>query len=78
MAPSKLNPQAPEFVPGSRFYGQECSLSDCFSNLSSDDYSEDGLTPEELDEIEAAEEWVATMADMEELEREHLIELALR
>lgn len=43
MAPSKLNPQAPEFVPGSRFYGQECSLSDCFSNLSSDDYSE--VTP---------------------------------
>jgi hypothetical protein len=36
------------------------------------------ITAEELDELEAAEDWVHTMAYLEDLEREHMIELALR
>lgn len=40
--------------------------------------SQDNITPEELDELECTEEWVKTMAFMEELECDHLIELALR
>jgi len=39
--------------------------------------NQQGLTPEELDELEAAEEWVAAQAMCEELERQHLILLAL-
>jgi hypothetical protein len=36
------------------------------------------MTQEDLDEIEACEDWVAQMAMIELAEREHLVELALR
>eukprot|EP01026_Neomeris_dumetosa_P038334 TRINITY_DN3123_c0_g2_i3.p1 TRINITY_DN3123_c0_g2~~TRINITY_DN3123_c0_g2_i3.p1 ORF type:complete len:135 (-),score=28.45 TRINITY_DN3123_c0_g2_i3:310-714(-) len=40
--------------------------------------TETNMSQAELDEIEAVENWVDTMAWLEELEREHCIELALR
>lgn len=36
-----------------------------------------GITPEALEELEATEAWVETMAMCEEMEREHLIMFAL-
>jgi hypothetical protein len=39
---------------------------------------QENITPEELEELELAEEWVLRMAEVEESESEHLIELALR
>lgn len=38
---------------------------------------QEALTSEELEELEAAEDWVRTMADLDEMEREHLIATAL-
>lgn len=70
--PCKLNPDAPEFIP-------TCCLSTmCGMEFGGEDLTEDNITQEELDEIEMAEDWVATQVYIEELEREHLIELALR
>lgn len=63
-----LNPLAPEFVPGSSpMKGAAPELAD----------SEEFISQEELDELEAVEEWVATMAGIEEAENAFLIELAL-
>lgn len=81
MAP--LNPNAPAFFPVPAAIPKEVSgtkrwTSSFPSSLLREDDLEDNITPEELEEIETAEEWVRTMAFMEELEREHLIELALR
>lgn len=39
--------------------------------------SEAGLTSEELEELELAEEWVSLMADIEESETDFLIDMAL-
>jgi hypothetical protein len=36
------------------------------------------LTEQELEELEACEEWVALQASMEELEQDHLVAIALR
>lgn len=65
---SKLNPTAAEFIPGSFTE----------SYISTDEPSEDHITPEELAELEAAEGWVEAMADLELEEDEHLIAVALR
>lgn len=66
-----LNVNAPVFVPAEPHH--EHYVCDAES-----DYSEDNITEEELAEIEATEEWCAELADLEELESNHLIELALR
>ncbi|GLC37762.1 hypothetical protein PLESTB_001474200 [Pleodorina starrii] len=73
---SKLNVHAPEFVPGSWkaatnhfYYGSYYYKSDFAL--------EEAVTSEELEELEACEEWVRTMADLDEMEREHLIATAL-
>jgi len=39
---------------------------------------QDHITAEELEELEAAEDWVVMQALIEELEQEHLIQVALR
>jgi hypothetical protein len=39
---------------------------------------QENITPEELEELELAEEWVLRMAEVEESEAEHLIEYTLR
>jgi len=70
--PSKLNPDAVPFVPSSSppaVYAVDFAI---------DELSEDNITQEELDELEMTEEWVVTMGVIDELEKEHLIELALR
>lgn len=41
-------------------------------------HTQDHITPEELAELEAAEGWVDMLAQLEDLEDEHLIEIALR
>eukprot|EP01023_Acetabularia_acetabulum_P061732 TRINITY_DN74_c1_g2_i1.p3 TRINITY_DN74_c1_g2~~TRINITY_DN74_c1_g2_i1.p3 ORF type:complete len:130 (-),score=26.16 TRINITY_DN74_c1_g2_i1:216-605(-) len=41
-------------------------------------YTETNMSQAELEELEEVENWVNTMAWLEELEREHCIELALR
>lgn len=64
-----LNASAAPFVPADQ---QGQYLYDAES-----DYSEENITEEELAEIEATEEWCAELADLEELESQHLIELAL-
>jgi hypothetical protein len=68
---SKLRPEAPEFVPGSY-------KSDCSDLMDANDPSEDHITEEELAEIEACEAWCEVMAEMEELEQDHLVAVALR
>lgn len=64
-----LNPAAAPFVPscspGGLSYTSEVPLDSEF------------ITQEDLDELEAAEDWVATMANIEEAETEFLIDLAL-
>lgn len=40
--------------------------------------SQDHVSPAELEELEAAEEWVAMMADIEQMEEDHLVQVALR
>jgi DNA-directed RNA polymerase specialized sigma24 family protein len=67
--PFKLNASAAEFVPGS-------FTESWVSNA--DDGSEDHITPEELAELEAAEGWVDMLAELEDLEEDHLIAVALR
>ncbi|GFR43761.1 hypothetical protein Agub_g4873 [Astrephomene gubernaculifera] len=78
MASSKLNHLAPEFVPGSvksnsslSGYGQDTPY------FYADPSYEEAVTSEELEELEACEEWVRTMAELDEMEREHLIATAL-
>lgn len=39
---------------------------------------QDHITPEELAELEAAEEWVLLQSEFEEQEESHLIAVALR
>lgn len=39
---------------------------------------QDHITEEELAEIEACEAWIEVMAEMEELEQDHLVAVALR
>lgn len=39
---------------------------------------QDHITPEELAELEAAEGWVSMLAELEDLEDEHLIAVALK
>eukprot|EP00775_Hariotina_reticulata_P012391 gene12391-12526_t len=70
---SKLNPSAPEFVPGVGSYVSDSYM----SSVGTEDVLEDNITPEELEELEAAEDWVVRMALIEELEQEHLIQVAL-
>ncbi|PNG99980.1 hypothetical protein TSOC_014222 [Tetrabaena socialis] len=67
---SPLNPNAAEFVPSSRqfYYDPACCYDPSF---------EEHVTSEELEELEACEEWVALQAELEESEREHLIAMAL-
>jgi hypothetical protein len=68
---TKLNPSAPEFVPG--------SLTESWVSLPTEDEAlEDHITPEELAELEAAEGWVSMLAELEDLEDEHLIAVALK
>jgi len=79
MAP--LNPNAKAFVPlasadNSANKGRRSAYLP--SKPFFDQQDEENVTPQELDELEAAEEWVNMMAWLEDLEREHLIELALR
>lgn len=64
-----LNFNAPAFVP--RMRALPASFFD-------DDVAEDNITPEELEELETTEEWVKTMALLDEMQREHLIEFSLR
>jgi len=68
---TKLNPAAAEFVPGS-------FAESYVSNWGTEDCSEDHITPQELAEIEAAEEWVQLQSELEEQEESHLIAVALR
>ncbi|KXZ52856.1 hypothetical protein GPECTOR_8g238 [Gonium pectorale] len=70
MASSKLRATAPEFVPQatSHFY---------YGSYDPAIHLEEAVTSEELEELEACEEWVRTMADLDEMEREHLIATAL-
>lgn len=81
MAP--LNPNAPAFVPPARATVEETPAESTEEDNTPTKASpavdeEENVTPQELEELEAAEEWVRTMAFLEDLEREHLIELALR
>lgn len=41
-------------------------------------FVQEHLTEQELEELEACEEWVALQASMEELEQDHLVAIALR
>jgi DNA-directed RNA polymerase specialized sigma24 family protein len=68
--PSKLNASAAEFVPG--------SFTESWVSNGEDGVCEDHITPEELAELEAAEGWVDMLAELEDLEDEHLIAVALR
>lgn len=63
-----LNPEAPAFVPLASSPGALSSV---------DDEPEAAISQEELDELEAVEDWVATMAEIEESETAFLIDLAL-
>jgi uncharacterized protein involved in type VI secretion and phage assembly len=82
MAP--LNPNAPVFVPPARATVKDTPVEatteadSAPAKASPAAEEEENVTPQELEELEAAEEWVRTMAFLDELEREHLIELALR
>jgi len=81
MAP--LNPNAPAFVPPARATVEDTPTEDTEADSGPTQASpavaeEENVTPQELEELEAADEWVRTMAFLEDLEREHLIELALR
>lgn len=69
----QLNPSAPEFVPSSYTSDNSGFSAACF-----EEGLEDHITAEELEELEAAEAWVQSMAMMEEAEQEHLIQVALR
>lgn len=60
-----LNPFAAPFVPSHQ--GAYCAVED----------DEASITSTELEELEALEEWVQLMAELEESEREHLISVAL-
>jgi hypothetical protein len=40
--------------------------------------SEENISAEDLEELEATEAWVDTMAMIHEMEREHMIEVAMR
>lgn len=79
-----LNPHAPEFVPScqsspnaqSGQVGSAWDHAEPFLFFGFE--SEDNITPEELEEIEATEAWVEGMAILDMMEREHMIELALR
>ncbi|GBF90070.1 hypothetical protein Rsub_02778 [Raphidocelis subcapitata] len=64
-----LNPAATPFVPSS-LGGISYTSEDAME-------SEEFISQEDLDELEAAEDWVATMANIEEAETEFLIDLAL-
>mmetsp|Transcript_20941 Transcript_20941/g.66341 ORF Transcript_20941/g.66341 Transcript_20941/m.66341 type:complete len:181 (-) Transcript_20941:85-627(-) len=59
---STLNPYAMEFYPAMYY---------------EDEVTEEFLSYEELDELEATENWVLAMAEIEELEQNHVMELAL-
>lgn len=64
---SPLNPAAKEFFPS--------SWGSCWSSgeqVEREECNEDHITPEELEELEAAEEWVMAMVDFEEDEEDHL------
>lgn len=62
---SRLNPQATEFVPP-----PPKSLRQGLKAESEDWLEQGPENDEELEEIEACEEWVSTLAYLEELERE--------
>lgn len=49
----------------------QTNLGNCF-------LAQDHITPEELAELEAAEEWVELQSALEEEEEEHVIAVALR
>lgn len=71
---SRLNPKAAEFVPGS----YQSTDSNWGAMMEAEELGEEHLTEQELEELEACEEWVALQASMEELEQDHLVAIALR
>lgn len=68
----KLNAEAPIFVP------QYMHLAAPAQGWDDESIYFEELTEGELEELEATDEWVSTLAHLEELERDHLVELALR
>lgn len=62
---SPLNPSAAPFIPSK------------YTAIEEDDAGEESISQEDLDEIEAAEEWVALQAGIEEAEAQFLIDLAV-
>lgn len=62
---SPLNPAAAPFFPRQSSFKCE------------DEPGEESISQEDLDEIEAAEEWVALQAGIEEAEAQFLIDLAV-
>ncbi|KAG2499015.1 hypothetical protein HYH03_003201 [Edaphochlamys debaryana] len=65
-----LNPSAPEFIPA----WATCYDPSAYTGY----YDEEGpLSEEELLELEAMEDWVNTMAELEAAEQEHIIATAL-
>lgn len=71
-----LNPHAAPFEPkAAQASSQQPSYDYYYYDPLEDD---DGpLTSEDLEELEAVEDWVEQMAELAESEREHLISLAL-
>ncbi|KAG2453591.1 hypothetical protein HYH02_001809 [Chlamydomonas schloesseri] len=67
MSASTLNVNAPEFYPAHMYAATEYYEAG----------SEEGITEEDLEELEALESWVEQMAQLDEMEREHLIATAL-
>ncbi|GIL93305.1 hypothetical protein Vretimale_15695 [Volvox reticuliferus] len=78
MATKQLNVNAPEFIPGS-WKSQTSQPYNGNNNFYyyTDPAIEEAVTSEELEELEAAEDWVRQMAELDEMEREHLIATAL-
>mmetsp|Transcript_38917 Transcript_38917/g.54054 ORF Transcript_38917/g.54054 Transcript_38917/m.54054 type:complete len:96 (+) Transcript_38917:83-370(+) len=67
-----LNPNAPDFVP---FTTQ---LQTIAANVTGSPRTETSLSSEEEDELRSVDQWIQMMADLEELEVNHLINLALK
>ncbi|PNW75299.1 hypothetical protein CHLRE_12g521300v5 [Chlamydomonas reinhardtii] len=67
MSSSTLRAEAPEFYPSYMYAATEYYEAG----------SEEGITEEDLEELEALEAWVEQMAALDEMEREHLIATAL-
>jgi len=69
-----LNPDAPAFVPAHQLHVEQMHYAEQYIT---DDYDEQILSEDELLELEACEAWVELMADLDQMETDHMIAFAL-